>query len=242
MAVETVKGGVAMGGSTSSAIEIDAGHHWVVDFLGMQFNMDTLIMTWITMAIVIFLAWLATRKRSLVPHGWQNIMEMMLDWLQGQMKPTLGRYWPVVSGLLFTYFIFLLVANMLGLLPIHHIMSPTSDLNTTAGLAIFSTILVWAIGIHANGMGFFKEFFKPYAPFVIVNLLEQVTRPLTLAFRLFGNILAGEIMLAVLNHLAPVLAPSVWIAFSILIGLIQAFVFTILVTSYLGLTIDSGEE
>ena len=146
-----------MGGSTSSAIEIDAGHHWVVGFLGMQFNMDTLIMTWITMAIVIFLAWLATRKRSLVPHGWQNIMEMMLDWLQGQMKPTLGRYWPVVSGLLFTYFIFLLVANMLCLLPIHHIMSPTSDLNTTAGLAIFSTILVWAIGIHANGDIFVKH-------------------------------------------------------------------------------------
>ena len=85
-----------------------------------------------------------------------------------------------------------------------------------------------------------KHYMEPFAPFLIMNILEEFTKPLTLAFRLFGNILAGEILLEVLYDLVPAGVPMIWIAFSLFIGLIQAFIFTILTTSYLK---DSmGEE
>jgi len=85
----------------------------------------------------------------------------------------------------------------------------------------------------------FKHYFEPFIPFVVINLMEEFTKPLTLAFRLFGNILAGEILMEVLYLLVPVGIPIIWLIFSLVIGLIQAFIFTILTTSYLA---DSLKE
>ena len=78
-----------------------------------------------------------------------------------------------------------------------------------------------------------KHYFQPFAVFFVINLLEEFTKPITLAFRLFGNILAGEILMEVLYKLVPVGVPIIWLIFSLVIGLIQAFIFTILTTSYL---------
>lgn len=222
-------------------MELHAGHHTIAHFAGMSFNMDTLYMTWLVMAGVILIGWLATRKRAMVPRGTQNVMELILEGLAGQLKPSLGKYWGLVSSILFTYFLFLLISNELGLIPSPHILaSPTNDLNTTLGLALTSSVIVWFVGIKAHGPGYFKHYLQPFAPFIVINLLEEVAKPITLSFRLFGNILAGEIMLEVLNYLSPYLTPIIWLAFSLVVGIIQAFVFTILVTSYLGMSI--GEE
>lgn len=222
-------------------MELHTGHHTIAHFAGMSFNMDTLYMTWLVMAFVILIGWLATRKRAMVPRGTQNVMELILEGLAGQLKPSLGKYWGLVSSILFTYFLFLLISNELGLIPSPHILaSPTNDLNTTLGLALTSSVIVWFVGIKAHGPGYFKHYLQPFAPFIVINLLEEVAKPITLSFRLFGNILAGEIMLEVLNYLSPYLTPIIWLAFSLVVGIIQAFVFTILVTSYLGMSI--GEE
>ena len=86
-------------------VELHAGHHEVVQWLGLTFNLDTLIATWVTMAIVILITVLATRGRKLVPVGLQNIVESILEGLEGQLAPNLGRHWPMVSSLLFTFFI-----------------------------------------------------------------------------------------------------------------------------------------
>ena len=222
-------------------MHLHAGQHTVVHFAGLAFNLDTIYMTWLTAAIVIVITMLATRGRSLVPSGMQNAVEAILEMLTGQMKASLGHHWPLVSSVLITLFLFIFIGNEIGLLPNPHIIaSPTNDLNTTLGLALASSATVWVTGLRVKGVGYLKHFFKPFAPFVVINLMEEISKPLTLAFRLFGNILAGEILLEILYHLAPYGAPIIWLVFSLVIGLIQAFVFFILTTSYLSMAV--GEE
>lgn len=219
-------------------MELHAGSHKVVHWAGMAFNLDTIYMTWLVMGLVIIITMLATRKRALIPSGIQNGMEFLLEILAEKMQPSLGKHWGMVSSILFTYFFFILISNELGLVPSPHILaSPTNDLNTTLALAIASTIIVWIVGMRVKGLGYFKHFIKPFKVFIIINLMEEIAKPVTLAFRLFGNILAGEIMLEVLYELSPYVAPIIWLLFSLVIGIIQAFIFAILVTSYLGMSV-----
>lgn len=216
-------------------MELHTGHHWVVQILGLNVNMDTILMTWLTAALVIIVTVAATRKRAMVPSGLQNAVEIVIVALLDQFKETLGPKYSQVVSVLLTMFLFILFANELGLLPNPHILaSPTNDLNTTVALALVSSAMVHIMALKNQGVKkHFKHFFKPFAPFVVINILEEFTKPLTLAFRLFGNILAGEILLEVLYFLVPFAVPIVWLIFSLVIGLIQAFIFTILTTSYL---------
>ena len=222
-------------------MELHTGHHLIAQLFGMNVNMDTLYMTWLTAAIVIIITMAATRSRSLVPSGIQNVVEIIVESLLVQFKETLGPKWGQVVSVLLTMFLFILVGNELGLLPSPHILtSPTNDLNTTLGLALVSSFMVHFVALRNQGVKkHFKHYFEPFIPFVVINLMEEFTKPLTLAFRLFGNILAGEILMEVLYLLVPVGVPIVWLIFSLVIGLIQAFIFTILTTSYLA---DSLKE
>ena len=216
-------------------MELHAGHHVVVQLLGLNVNLDTLMMTWLVAALVIIVTVSATRGRSLVPSGLQNAMEMVIESLLDQFRETLGPKYGQVVSVLLTMFLFILFANELGMIPNPEILaSPTNDLNTTVALALVSSFMVHFMALKNQGFKkHFKSFFKPFAPFVIINLMEEITKPLTLAFRLFGNILAGEILLEVLYFLVPIGIPIIWLVFSLVIGLIQAFIFTILTTSYL---------
>ena len=222
-------------------MELHTGHHLIVQLLGMSVNMDTLYMTWLTAAIVLIITFSATRGRSLVPSGIQNAVEMVVEALLDQFKETLGPKWGQVVSVLLTMFSFILVGNELGLLPSPHILtSPTNDLNTTLALALVSSLMVHLVALRNQGVQkHVKHYFEPFLPFVIINIMEEFTKPLTLCFRLFGNILAGEILMEVLYILVPVGVPVVWLIFSLVIGLIQAFIFTILTTSYLA---DSMKE
>lgn len=216
-------------------MELHAGHHMVVQFLGMNVNMDTIYLTWVAAILVIIVTTLATRQRAMVPSGLQNAMEMVIEGLLSQFKETLGPKYGQVVSVLLTMFFFILFANEMGMLPTDGVLaSPTNDLNTTVALALVSSFLVHAMALKNRGpKKHFKHFFEPFVPFVIINLMEEITKPLTLAFRLFGNILAGEILMEVLYFLVPAGVPMIWLLFSLVIGLIQAFIFTILTTSYL---------
>lgn len=216
-------------------MELHAGQHTVAHFMGMAFHMDTLYMTWLTAAIVILITVSATRGRAMVPSGIQNVVEFIVEALLNQIKPTLGKKWEQVVSVLLTLFFFIFIGNELGLLPNPHILtSPTSDLNTTLGLALAVSFIVHVVGIINKGvLKHFSHLFQPFKVFVIINLMEEVAKPLTLAFRLFGNILAGEILMELLYNMVPYGVPIVWLIFSLAVGLIQAFIFTILTTSYL---------
>jgi F-type H+-transporting ATPase subunit a len=212
----------------------EIGVRHVVQLAGFSFNMDTLYMTWLAMAIVIFIAFLATRSLHVIPKGWQNVLEIIVTGLQSQISATMGERGKMLAPLLISLFMFVLTSNWLGMIPT--LSSPTSDLNTTLGLALMIVCMVHVLGLYFKGFSYIKHFFQPFAPFVIINVIEELSKPITLSFRLFGNILAGEILIIILLKLVPIWMPIpsvVWLAFSLFVGGVQAFIFTMLSMAYL---------
>lgn len=220
----------------------DVGAHKVAQLFGLTFNMDTLMMTWLTMAIVLVIAYLATRRLSMnKPSRWQSMLELIIESLLAQIEANMGKNGLKLAPLIITLFMFLLVANWLGLIP--GFTSPTNDLNTAAGLAIMVFFLMQALGVINKGLiGYYGHFVKPYAVFLPINIIEELSKPLTLSFRLFGNILAGEILLMVLGMLVPYLIPTAWLAFSVFVGVVQAFIFTMLSMSYLANSVSEDKH
>ena len=216
-------------------MHLHTGTHAVQQLLGVQVNMDTIFTTWLTALIVFLVVFAASRGKKLVPTGVQNCVEILVEGLLSQFEKNVGpKYRQVVPALL-TLFLFILTANQLGLLPTEHLTaSPTSDINTTLGLALAVTLLIHVLFIANQGVGkWIKHFFEPFPVFVFINLVEEISRPVTLAMRLFGNILAGEILLELLYALCPWLIPIIWIAFSVFVGCVQAYIFTTLSSVYL---------
>jgi len=221
----------------------EIGVREVVRWAGMTFNWETLCMTWLTMAIVLIIAFLAVRNLSLVPRGWQNVIEMVVEGLQAQMKGTMGKGGMFLAPFIISLFMFLLVSNWLGLIP--GMASPTNDLNTTLGLALLVIVMVHVLGVVRKGGHYIGHFFKPTPIFVIINAIEEIAKPITLSFRLFGNILAGEILIIILLKLMPIWMPVpsvIWLAFSIFIGAVQAFIFTMLSMAYFANAVKEDEE
>ncbi|SDD87894.1 F0F1 ATP synthase subunit A [Sporomusa acidovorans] len=210
----------------------EIGGHKLLAVAGMTFNLDTLYMTWLTMAILVLGSLLIRMNWSLIPGGWQNFVELILEGLLGQIDATIGPNGRKVAPLLITLFLFLLIANWLGLVP--GFTSPTNDINTTLGLALMIIALVHGYGIKTKGLlAHFKHFIEPNLFFLPINIIEELAKPVTLSFRLFGNILAGEILIVILGILVPYVAPTLWLAFSVFVGIIQALIFTMLSMSYL---------
>ncbi len=221
----------------------EIGVREVVQFAGLTFNWETLVMTWITMAIVILIAVLATRNLKMVPSGWQNVVEMVITGLHSQIDVTMGKRGRMLAPLIISLFLFLLISNWLGLIP--KMASPTNDLNTTLGLALLIIAMVHCLGLYFKGGHYIAHFFQPVPVFVIINAIEEVAKPITLAFRLFGNILAGEILIIILLKLMPIWMPIpsvIWLAFSIFIGGVQAFIFTMLSMAYLSNAVKDERE
>ena len=124
-------------------MELHAGHHVVVQLLGLNVNLDTLMMTWLVAALVIIVTVSATRGRSLVPSGLQNAMEMVIESLLDQFRETLGPKYGQVVSVLLTMFLFILFANELGMIPNPEILLRRRiDLNTTVALALVSSFMV----------------------------------------------------------------------------------------------------
>lgn len=205
-------------------------------------NLKTLIMTWIVMLIIVLFTVAATRSMQLKrPGKLQLMVEEMYGFLKGlafeNLDPKKGAS---LMCLLFSLFIFLLFCNLWGLIPT--MMSPTADVNTTLGMAIAVFILVQVLGLYYKKFSYFKHFIEPFVFFLPLVIVEELSKPLTLGFRLYGNIYAGEVLVAVLLGLVPLtitifggfIASVIWLSFSIFVGFIQAFIFTMLTIAYIG--------
>ena len=200
-------------------------------FSGIVINMQTMYMSWLTMAIVAAIVFAATRKAEIIPSGIQNVVEVFVDWLNGLMESNMGiEGRRTVAPFVITLFLYIFIGNEIGLLPQlgPHLTSPTNDINVAFGLSITVSLTVYLLGVLKQGPGYFKHFVQPFAAMLPLNILEELSKPLTMALRLFGNILAGEILLVVLYMLAPWVIPNLWIGFSLIIGFLQAFIFTML--------------
>lgn len=220
----------------------EIGEHKLLNLWGMTFHLDTLYMTWLTMAIIIVGAVIACRGLTLVPRGWQNFVEMVIEGLLDQIEVTIGPNGKKFAPFIMTLFIFLIISNWLGLVP--GFTSPTNDLNTTLGLALLVVVMVHGLMIKNQGIiSYIKHYFKPNILFLPINIIEELAKPVTLSFRLFGNILAGEILIIILGILVPFFVPTLWLAFSVFVGVIQALIFTMLSMSYLsGAVQDHHDE
>lgn len=213
------------------------GEHNVLIVSGLAFNLDTLYMTWLTMAVLVVGLLVIRLNWKLIPGGWQSMAELVLEGLLTQIETTIGPDGRKVAPLLITLFLFLLIANWLGLVP--GFTSPTNDINTTLGLALLIVVTVHGYGVKTKGaLSHFKHFLEPNIFFLPINIIEEIAKPVTLSFRLFGNIVAGEILIIILGILVPYFVPTLWLTFSVFVGLIQAMIFTMLSMSYLSNSLE----
>ena len=226
---------------------ITIGDHVTRTFGGFTFNIDTIWTTAIAAGLVLLLGFVARRQLTRntddhVPTKLQLFWETIVTQVNTQVEDNLGKVQPYVAPLAISLFFFILFANWLELLPteinhdLHLTPAPTADTNLTYALALLTMVSVWTYGIRQKGVkGYFKHFVEPFPILLPLNVLEELIKPLTLALRLFGNIFAGGIMLALIGliPLYALWAPNlIWKLFDMAIGGIQAFIFALLTVLY----------
>lgn len=212
----------------------------------IQFDKVAMIMSWIVIGILVLLALFLRRAlRQNVedkPNRVQAALDALIDLLQGQLTSSFSSerlardMFPFIS----TLFLFVLFSNWLGVVP--GLSSPTQDLNITMGLALMVFVLSQVLAMRAKGM---KKYWKTYiepVPFLLpLNIIGELSKPMSHAFRLFGNVLAGMILTTVvMTKFAPIILPSALnMIFGLFFGGIQAFVFAILAVAYINVAVES---
>jgi len=191
------------------------------------------------------------------------VWETVVNEVNTQVEGNLGKVNPFVVPLAVALFFFILIANWIEVIPtelnanVHLLPSPTADTNLTYAMALIVIIGVWGFGIRQKGLrGYLKHFMEPYPYLLPLNVLEELVKPITLALRLFGNIFAGGIMIALIGGLVS-LAPGnipiggvlagvlnvVWKLFDTLfLGGLQAFIFALLTVLYFGMAGAGHDE
>lgn len=189
---------------------------------------DSVLHTWIVMAVLLGVGiWAHDRFRVWEPKTWQLATEYIVDYVEKLVIDTSGRALPELVPYLTTMISFILLANLLGLFPA--LKAPTRDLNTTLALSVVSLGSWQAYGIRKRGLGaYLRSFIEPVAFMLPLNILGQVSRMVSMALRLFGNVIAGEMIGAVMFMLVPVIAPLPLNLLGMITGVLQALVFTVL--------------
>lgn len=231
----------------------------------LHIELSTLIAITVSVIVTFLIAKLAVRNLSVEnPSKMQNFLEWVVDFVHGLISSAmpLNRVKPFLS-LGMTLIMFIFISNLLGLpfgivTETHHAYesigiteemleekgghleiawwkSPTADISVTAGLALIVFVIVHFLGLKQNTKHYLKHYFQPYPVFLPINLIETISKPVTLALRLFANIYAGEVLIATILMLGWVGTPFLiaWQGFSIFVGAIQAFLFTMLTMVYI---------
>jgi len=194
----------------------------------------SIVFTWLVMALMVGAAWLITRKMTSDTRisRWQNLVEVLVDGMRRQIREIGNqdsRSHLVFVGTLFT---FILVSNLLQIFPGY--VAPTASLSTTTALAACVFVSVPLFGIYKRGVGgYFKQYIQPTWLMLPFNILGELSRTLALAVRLFGNIMSGTKVSAILLSLAPLFFPVVMHALGLLTGVIQAYIFSVLAMVYI---------
>ena len=194
---------------------------------------DTVISTWIMMALIVALA-IGVRRRQPVA------MEMVVDFLNDMISEVMGRpaapYLPLLGALA----IFIAAANIIGVVPF--VVSPTHDINTPLALALVVFFSVHYFGIYTKGLaGYIRDLASPFFVFPL-EVIGQLSRTLALTLRLFGNVISTELIVAIIFSLAPLFVPLPLVGFSLFTGLLQAYIFTILAAVYIGAALEANDS
>lgn len=207
--------------------------------LNLVFNVETIIMTWIVMAALILFAFLAVKKIDLLPNPFQVVAELFVSTFYGLTSDALDedmakKYFPLICCL----FMFLILSNWLGVIP--KLSEPTKDLNTPLGLGLLGFVIAHHAGIKAKGIKkYLKEYMEPMFFMAPLNVIGEMAKVVSISFRLYGNILGGAIIILVVSHLvySLILPPFLVCFFSLFVGTIQAFVFTMLTLVYISVQV-----
>jgi F-type H+-transporting ATPase subunit a len=194
----------------------------------------TILFTWLTMAILVIGSWLVTRKISgaLTMSRGQNMLEVIVGGVLDQIREVSQQdprpYLPFIGSL----FLFIITSNVLAIVP--GFQPPTGSLSTTAALALCVFLAVPVFGIRKQGLrGYFKQYVQPTPIMLPFNIIGELSRTLALAVRLFGNIMSGALIAAILLAIAPLFFPILLQALGLLTGVIQAYIFAILAMVYI---------
>nr|AYC64062.1 ATP synthase CF0 subunit IV [Halimeda micronesica] len=228
--------------------EISVGQHLYWTFGSYQVHAQVLITSWVVITILIVLSLSANRNLSIEPKGLQNFTEYITEFIRDLAQTQIGesdeaRPWVPFLG---TIFLFIFVSNWSGALfpwkvielPNGELAAPTNDINTTVALALLTSFAYFFAGFKKLGLNYFKRYISPVAFLLPINILEDFTKPLSLSFRLFGNILADELVVGVLITLVPLIVPIPLMLLGLFTSAIQALVFSTLAGAYIGESIE----
>ncbi|MGI8826304.1 MAG: F0F1 ATP synthase subunit A [Chloroflexota bacterium] len=249
------------------AVQLPIGDHL---FLGdknsiWNVHLDTVLLTLLVSAILLALGvYVRSHATSDAPSKIQNTVEAVMSFLDGIIEENLGRGPGNIASIALTLFFFIWVANVIGLTPIPKVHSPTSDINATFALAILVFVLVNFRLLRTSGLSAYKGHhwtrlgggarllwgIPLNGVSLVLNAVNELSRPLTLSFRLFGNILAGEVLLVVWAYLLPpavgvpitALWNAIFVAYGLFVGTIQAFIFTVLTVAYMAIASEPANE
>jgi F-type H+-transporting ATPase subunit a len=200
---------------------------------GIHIN-ATIFYTWVVMVLLIFISWLATKNLTIGPKmsRWQNFLEVIVGYIRQQVREITQQNPDPFIPFLGTLFLFISLSNMLAIIPGYH--PPTGSLSTTSALAICVFFAIPIFGISKKGgLAYFKHYLEPSIFMAPFNVIGDFSRTLALAVRLFGNVMSGSLIVAVLLIITPLFVPIVMQVLGLLIGQIQAYIFTVLATVYI---------
>lgn len=230
---------------------LEVGHHLYWQIGNLKVHGQVFITSWIVIGLLLTASILATRNVQRVPSGIQNLMEYALEFVRELAKNQLGekayRPWVPFIG---TLFLFIFVSNWSGALvpwrlihlPEGELAAPTNDINTTVALSLLVSLAYFYAGFRGAGLGYFAKYVQPTPILLPIAILEDFTKPLSLSFRLFGNILADELVVAVLVLLVPLFVPLPVMLLGLFTSAIQALVFATLAAAYIHEAIEVGEH
>lgn len=212
-------------------ISPDSIIYWQWGFVSLN---GTIVFTWVVIGLLGCTSWLVTRQLTTDEKisRWQNMLESIVSAILRQVKDVMKHrpeaYFPFLASL----FLFIGLSNLLSVVP--GFESPTGSLSTTTGLALCVLVAVPYYGIRENGLGrYLINYIKPTPMMLPFNIIGEMSRTLALAVRLFGNIMSGSMIAAILLLIAPLIFPVLMQMLGLLTGLVQAYIFAILAAVYI---------
>ena len=228
--------------------KIEVGSHLYVNFgESLHLHGETVGVSALVVLVVSLFLVLGTSNLNRVPQGLQNVTEVVYELVKSiavtQMGPSYySQFLPFVA----TIFLFVLGSNLAGALvpwklfeiPSGELAAPTNDINTTACLALLTSLTYFSAGFKIKGIGYFKRYIKPAPFFLPINIVEDFTKPLSLNFRLFGNVVADELTVTVICSLVPLIIPLPIMMLGLFASSLQALIFATLAAAYIGEVIE----
>ena len=230
---------------------LEVGRHLYWRLGNLQIHGQVFLTTWFVIGLLLIAAVAATQNVQRIPRGIQNLMEYALEYIRNLAKDQIGekeyRPWVPFIG---TLFLFIFLSNWSGALlpwklihlPSGELAAPTNDINTTVALALLTSLAYFYAGFRKRGLGYLAKYLEPTPILLPINILEDFTKPLSLSFRLFGNILADELVVGVLVLLVPFIVPIPVMLLGLFTSAIQALVFATLAGVYIAEAIEGHGE